>query len=300
MIIGIDFDSTIIKHAFPFAKEEAPGAIDVIKKIKANGHKIIMITMREHYPVGECKDALQEAIDWCTKHGIVFDRINSNYEDSPFYPSSSTKIYADIYIDDCCLGIKKIDYFSPNDSCNHPYVDWKEIDKLLVNNGVYKDSAFISKEKYEFTDKTREWHGHTLYRIKALKDFSHVKKGDLGGFVEKESNLSQLGDCWVYNDAKVYGNARVSENAIVCVEAKVFDDAEVCGNARVCGNTNVCGDAQVYGDARIYDYAWAFGNARINGFAQICGNAQVKSIGDYAVFQNNWSSGRWFTWTKSN
>ena len=40
----------------------------------------------------------------------------------------------------------------------------------------------------------------TVYRIKALKDFNDVKKGDLGGFIQNEMNLSQDGNCWVYND----------------------------------------------------------------------------------------------------
>lgn len=49
----------------------------------------------------------------------------------------------------------------------------------------------------------------------ALKDFYGVKKGDLGGFVEKESNLAHDYNCWIYNDAVVRGNATV------CGEAKV-------------------------------------------------------------------------------
>lgn len=46
----------------------------------------------------------------------------------------------------------------------------------------------------------------TLYQIEALKDFSDVKSGDLGGWIEKESNLSQEGNCWVSGNAMVYGN----------------------------------------------------------------------------------------------
>ena len=61
--------------------------------------------------------------------------------------------------------------------------------------------------------------GIKLYRIKALKDFSDVKKGDFGGYVQQESNLSQFGNAWVYGDAQVYGNAKV------CGYAKVFENA---------------------------------------------------------------------------
>lgn len=65
-------------------------------------------------------------------------------------------------------------------------------------------------------------------------------------------------------------------------------NAWVCGEALVCGNARVCGDARVYGEARVYD------NARVCGEARVCGNA------DYIVFKNWWSSGRYFTWTRSN
>ena len=79
-------------------------------------------------------------------------------------------------------------------------------------------------KKFELTSETRVHLGTTLYRIKALISFRNVSAGDLGGFVEKEENLDQSGDAWVYGDAMVYGNARVS------------GDAWVCGNARVYGN----------------------------------------------------------------
>ena len=65
-------------------------------------------------------------------------------------------------------------------------------------------------EKYKLTDKSIEYFGHTLYRIEALKDFGGVSKGDKGGYIEKEDNLSQDDDAWVYGDARVSGNARVS------------------------------------------------------------------------------------------
>ena len=53
------------------------------------------------------------------------------------------------------------------------------------------------------------------YNLKALKDFRDISKGDVGGCVKGYHNLSQSGDCWVYDYAIVSDNARVSENAIV-------------------------------------------------------------------------------------
>ena len=89
-------------------------------------------------------------------------------------------------------------------------------------------------KKYEFTNETttiEDYLGnpHTLHRIKALKDFGDVYKGDLGGWLEKESNLSQGGYCWVYDNAQVYGNAQVYDAAVVCNNSVVCDDTEVLG-----------------------------------------------------------------------
>ena len=59
-------------------------------------------------------------------------------------------------------------------------------------------------KKYELTDETMEWEGHTLHRIKALRDFNDVKAGDLGGWVESEDNLSQYEKCWLCDNARIY------------------------------------------------------------------------------------------------
>ena len=57
--------------------------------------------------------------------------------------------------------------------------------------------------------------GKKLFRIKALVAFGNVVKGELGGFIEKEDNLSHDGDAWVYGDAQISGDAQVSGNAQV-------------------------------------------------------------------------------------
>ena len=65
--------------------------------------------------------------------------------------------------------------------------------------------------------------GNKLYRIQALREFDVIEKGTLGGYIQKESNLSHDGNCWVY------GNARVSGNALVIGDAYVSGDARVYG-----------------------------------------------------------------------
>ena len=120
------------------------------------------------------------------------------------------------------------------------------------------------ERKYKLTDECMQYEGHKLYRIQSLRSFSNVKEGELGGYIESEDNLSHDGMCWVYGNAKVFGNASVYGNAFVCDYVKVRGDADVYGKA------------EVRGDAKVYKNS------------------------DYIVFKNWWSSGRYFTWTRSN
>ena len=70
----------------------------------------------------------------------------------------------------------------------------------------------MAGKKYKLlkTDTKKSSEGKTLFRIQALAGFSIFKKGEKGGYIEKEANLSQDGDAWVYGNARVYGNAWVS------------------------------------------------------------------------------------------
>lgn len=81
-------------------------------------------------------------------------------------------------------------------------------------------------KKFELTSETKiNIFGKKLFRIKALISFGDVKAGETGGWVEKEENVNQSGNAWVY------GNAKVSGNAMVYGDAKVFGDAWVSGDA---------------------------------------------------------------------
>ena len=167
-------------------------------------------------------------------------------------------------------------------------------------------------KKYKLTDETINLNGATLYRIEALKDFGEIKKGDKGGFIASENNLAHEGNAWVSDDACVYDNARVSDNASVSNNARVYGNAWLYGNTRVCdyawvadnarvyGDANVCDDSSVFGSACVYDNAHVYGDALVRGYACVCGDAEISNKSDYIVFQNWWSSGRYFTWTRSN
>ena len=124
---------------------------------------------------------------------------------------------------------------------------------------------------YELTEEVKEYFNKKciIHRIKALKDFSNVHKGDLGGFVESEDNLSQEDNCWIYNDAMVVDNARVSDNAMVCDKAVLLANAKVYDNASVSHHAKVYDDAQVYGNVSICGHAVDFDKSRVYGNAQV-------------------------------
>ena len=136
--------------------------------------------------------------------------------------------------------------------------------------------------KYKLTDETKVVDNITLHRIECVTAFGNVEFGAKGGWIESEKNLSQDGNAWVSGNAKVCGNATVSENAWVSE------------NAKVGGNATVEENAWVYGNAVVG------GNARVSGNAKVGGNAKVCEKEDFIVFKNWWSSGRYFTWTRSN
>lgn len=61
-------------------------------------------------------------------------------------------------------------------------------------------------KKYKLTEETKTVEGRTLYRVKALKAFGYTRKGDIGGWVESEKNLSQEGLCWIEGNSCAFGD----------------------------------------------------------------------------------------------
>ena len=150
----------------------------------------------------------------------------------------------------------------------------------------------MGPNKYELTDQTRVLEtGQVLRRIKAIRSFSSILKGQYGGWIENEDNLSQHGNAWVGYNAMVYDDAEVFDDAVVSGKARVFGSACVCGEAKVFENARVSGDAsvidhaQVHGTARVYEDAMVSGNAMVFGAARVHGDAYIHS--DMMAFHNS-------------
>jgi carbonic anhydrase/acetyltransferase-like protein (isoleucine patch superfamily) len=159
------------------------------------------------------------------------------------------------------------------------------------------------ERKYEFTGEEKQLdNGVIVKRIRAIRSFGSVKAGDIGGWIEKEENLSHDGNAWVadeaivYGDAKVYGDAQVYNHArvfgfskvygyaIVRDGAKVSEHTSVNNNAQVYGNAKVSGNAYIFGDARVYGNAQVYGDARVYGDAMVSGN--IKVYGNRVIFRS--------------
>ena len=118
MIIAVDFDGTIVEHRYPDIGREIPDAIKFLKKIKADGHILILWTYRSG-------DELTQAVKYCKKHGLEFYAVNNNSSEEDFDFTYSRKIYADLYIDDRnLLGLP----------------DWKTIYKIV---GTLTETAVV-------------------------------------------------------------------------------------------------------------------------------------------------------------
>ena len=164
--------------------------------------------------------------------------------------------------------------------------------------------------------------GHKLFRIRAIRSFNGVNIGDLGGYIEKEANLSHDNDAWisgnacVYDDARIYGNARIYDNVCISGNARISDNARIYNNACIYDDARISGYTYIYNDARIsdnacvsgcaciYDNVSIFGDAcvsdcaYISGYARICGDAWIHSETDYLCFKGLGSQNRNTTFFK--
>lgn len=123
MYIAIDFDGTCVTHDYPRIGKDI-NAVNVLKKLVANGHKLILNTMRSG-------KELKEAINWFKKNDIELYGANENPTQKKW--TNSPKVYANLYIDDAALGCPLKMDLSISD---RPFVDWEAVSCLLQDNGI--------------------------------------------------------------------------------------------------------------------------------------------------------------------
>lgn len=195
-------------------------------------------------------------------------------------------------------------------------------DKMAVPQGPYGTDLKVLDKKYELVPETvTKLYGKSMYRIRALKDFSDVKKGQYGGYVESEENLSQTGNCWIYDDSIVGLGGRVIDNAIVKDASKVIGSSEVSGDAIVeeCSlidESSVVSDQSRVIDSLVTNASYVIYKSVVNRDSMVYQGSticdaiigpeaytrngavirfDINSAEDYAVYSNPFSYGRSLT-----
>jgi len=123
MIIAIDFDGTIVTHAWPAIGRDI-GAFEWLRSFQGmyDDLRFILWTVRADEP-------LMSAMDYCSLHGLHFWAINANPQQRSWSPSN--KAYAHLYVDDAALGAPLI---YPEDENERPYLDWNIVGPALQNH----------------------------------------------------------------------------------------------------------------------------------------------------------------------
>jgi hydroxymethylpyrimidine pyrophosphatase-like HAD family hydrolase len=96
-VIAVDFDGTIVEHAYPQIGKEMLFAFATLKELQKRGHKLILWTYRH----GEY---LTDAVEYCKKNGLEFYAVNKNFPEENWDQNVARKINADIFIDDRNVG----------------------------------------------------------------------------------------------------------------------------------------------------------------------------------------------------
>lgn len=139
MVLNIDFDGTCVTHEFPNVGKDI-GAIPVLKELVANGHNLILFTMRSDVenPTSDNSDIipiagnyLSDAVNWFKENNIPLYGIQTNPTQHTW--TTSPKSYAQMMIDDSALGCPL--KFDINFS-ERPFVDWIEVKKMLIGYGL--------------------------------------------------------------------------------------------------------------------------------------------------------------------
>lgn len=144
MIIAVDFDGTCVKHEYPHVGGDI-GAVPVLKRLVAAGHKLILWTMRSDKGVkeGQFKSGLTDAVEWFKTNDIKLYGTQRNPTQGIW--TDSPKAYAELYIDDAALGCPlTVDVVMENDEdlrqVGRPYVDWKKVEQWLENKGILPET----------------------------------------------------------------------------------------------------------------------------------------------------------------
>lgn len=150
-IYAFDFDGTIVTNEFPEIGTPIFNTIELIKKVKDEGHYIILNTMRE-------EESLLNAVMFCQSQGITFDAVNGNLPHmKEFYKNNPRKIFANHYVDDHNLFVYGVNSCSDDVKKMQNQVDYYKHEYFSECDRAEKleralDKACEELEKYQLYD----------------------------------------------------------------------------------------------------------------------------------------------------
>ncbi len=136
MTIAVDFDGTIVEHRYPRIGEEIPFAVETLKLLQEEHHRLILWSVREGH-------LLDEAVEWCKAQGLVFYAVNKDYpEEGIDHQGFSRKLKVDMFIDDRNIG---------------GLPDWGIIYEMIKEKKTFADIYSQHKEEPHNQKKRRKW-----------------------------------------------------------------------------------------------------------------------------------------------
>jgi hypothetical protein len=119
MTIAVDFDGTIVEHKYPEIGREIPFAVDTLKMLIKDHHRVILWSVREG-------QLLEDAVNWCKERGIEFYAVNRDYpeESTENNQHFSRKLKVDVWIDDRNIG---------------GLPDWGTIYRMITHHKTWND-----------------------------------------------------------------------------------------------------------------------------------------------------------------
>ena len=121
MLIAVDFDGTCVDHRFPYIGKTVPGAVETLRKLEADGHHLVMYTVRTSGPL---RDAAQA---WFAENGINLYSIQVDPEQVSW--TDSGKCNAELFIDDKAYGCPLIEV----EGFDNPCLDWSKVYEYIIS-----------------------------------------------------------------------------------------------------------------------------------------------------------------------
>ena len=137
MIIAVDFYGTIVEHKYPEIGQEVPFAIDTLKMLIKDQHRLILWSVREGA-------LLDEAVEWCRARGVEFYAVNKDYPEEEKEKNNhfSRKLKADFFIDDRNVG---------------GLPEWGQIYQMISQNKTYRQLIREQLSVNQEPPKKKHW-----------------------------------------------------------------------------------------------------------------------------------------------